>query len=150
MFDLDTAISTLDPSNHVARTCLRSIEAAATRRRRLWLGARSDDNKQYLEGSRASQVIVLLPTELLQSKSFPSAQNHLPRVGLPDVIWLLLGINRKQILRHQESRVKCRHIVHGHDTTAILWVWHGIMCGVKRRRFSVLFMMHWCVSGLRR
>jgi len=39
-------------------------------------------------------------------------------------------------------RVKLRHRIYGLDTTAILWVWHGIMCGVKGRKFIVLFAQH--------
>ena len=35
--------------------------------------------------------------------------------------------------------VKRRHIIYGHDTIAILWVQLGMMCGVKGKRFNVLF-----------
>jgi len=35
--------------------------------------------------------------------------------------------------------VKWRHRIYDHDRNAILWVWYGIMRGVKGRRFIVLF-----------
>jgi len=40
------------------------------------------------------------------------------------------------------DRVKWRHGIYGHDRISILWAYHGIMCGVKGRRFIVLFKQH--------
>ena len=31
------------------------------------------------------------------------------------------------------------HPMYSHDTIAIVWVYHDIMCGDKGRRFTVLF-----------
>ena len=35
--------------------------------------------------------------------------------------------------------IKWRHRIYGHDTIAILWVWHDIIRRVKRWRLIVLF-----------
>jgi len=46
---------------------------------------------------------------------------------------------------YTEGEVTSQNL-YGHDTTAILWVYHGVMCAVKGRRFIVLFKQIQCVG----
>jgi len=39
----------------------------------------------------------------------------------------------------QRQSTEGKHKIYGHDTIAILWVQHGIMCGIKGRKVIVLF-----------
>jgi len=49
------------------------------------------------------------------------------------------GIGKPAATTCDIHSVNWRRRIYGHDTTADLWVKHGIMCGVKGRRISVLF-----------
>ena len=52
------------------------------------------------------------------------------------------GTSATHVTKSAIHRMKWRHRIYGHDTIAILWVQHGIMCGVKGRRFIVFFKQH--------
>jgi len=66
------------------------------------------------------------------------------------LLWVHLHLSitvptdRFRAISHHEwiHRAKWRHRIYCHETIAILWVQHGIMCGVKDRRFIVLFTQH--------